>query len=225
MANEKQLDIYIDESGDFSVFSKKNPFYSVAFVMVESSFDNSVSINKYQSNLNNLLGGNHFVHVGNLVRAEKPYQDMLREQRWKLFYALYLFSIYSKYNVAVASIEKELSDEGTISSLAASIIKIIESNEIYLTKFKSIVLHYDFGQGPLSGILGMIAASIIPNCSIVKTKQSDEPFMQIADLYSYFELLKYKVSKGYLSNSESKFFGGIRNLKNNYLKTLIDKYR
>ena len=35
MTKKKQLDIYIDESGDFSVFSKENPLYSVAFIMVK----------------------------------------------------------------------------------------------------------------------------------------------------------------------------------------------
>ena len=35
MTKKKQLDIFIDESGDFSVFSKENPLYSVAFIMVK----------------------------------------------------------------------------------------------------------------------------------------------------------------------------------------------
>ena len=30
MKKKKQLDIYIDESGDFSLFTKENPLYSVA---------------------------------------------------------------------------------------------------------------------------------------------------------------------------------------------------
>ena len=48
--------------------------------------------------------------------------------------------------------------------------------------------------------------------------------MQIADLFAYIELLKYKVNKGYLTRIESQFFGGIRNLKHNYLKPFEKKF-
>ena len=88
---KKQLDIYIDESGDFSVFTKQNPLYSVAFIMVKKDDDNDSAINRFDNYLDNLFGGDHFVHVGNLVRAEKPYEDMNREERWHLFYTLFLF--------------------------------------------------------------------------------------------------------------------------------------
>ena len=74
MNKPKKLDIYIDESGDFSTYSAENPLYSVAFVFVDSNDDNVSPINKFNSNLNNLMGGDHFVHVGNLVRGEKPYE-------------------------------------------------------------------------------------------------------------------------------------------------------
>ena len=65
----KQLDIYIDESGNFDSYSKHNLIYSVAFIMVDSSDkeinDKQVSI--FESKLSNIVGGDHFVHVGNLV--------------------------------------------------------------------------------------------------------------------------------------------------------------
>ena len=93
MIKKKQLDIFIDESGDFSLFSKENPIYSVAFVVVKKEDDNDSPINKFNNYLVNLFGGDHFVHVGNLVGAEKPYQEMTREERWHLFYTLFLFPL------------------------------------------------------------------------------------------------------------------------------------
>ena len=97
MKKKKQLDIYIDESGDFSFFTKENPLYSVAFIMVEKDDDNDSAISKFNKHLDNLFGGDHFVHVGNLVRAEKPYADMNREERWRLFYTLFLLARHARY--------------------------------------------------------------------------------------------------------------------------------
>ena len=87
-----------------------------------------------------------------------------------------------------------------------------------------MVLHYDFGQGPLAGIISSSFLSTFPDCEIIKTTQSENPFMQVADLFAYSELLKYKIDKGFLTKSETKFFGGIKNLTSNYLKSLYEKY-
>lgn len=67
MKKIKQLDIYIDESGDFSPASKENPLYSIAFVLVEKENNNENAINKFYNFLSSLFGGGHFVHVGNLI--------------------------------------------------------------------------------------------------------------------------------------------------------------
>ena len=222
MIKKKQLDIFIDESGDFSQFSKENPIYSIAFVMVNKEDDNNSPINKFNNYLISLFGGNHFVHVGNLVRAEKPYEEMAREERWRLFYTLFLLARHAKYSVLSPTIVKSESSDKTILDITKSIIKMINDNLHTFEKYY-LVIHYDFGQGPLAGIISSSFLSAFPDCEIVKTPQSQNPFMQIADLFAYIELLKYKVNKGYLTRSETLFFGGMRNLKHNYLKPLNEK--
>ena len=222
MIKKKQLDIFIDESGDFSQFSKENPIYSVAFVMVNKEDDNNSPINKFNNYLISLFGGNHFVHVGNLVRAEKPYEEMAREERWRLFYTLFLLAMHAKYSVLSPTIVKSESSDKTILDITKSIIKMINDNLHTFEKYY-LVIHYDFGQGPLAGIISSSFLSAFPDCEIVKTPQSQNPFMQIADLFAYIELLKYKVNKGYLTRSETLFFGGMRSLKHNYLKPLNEK--
>lgn len=47
--------------------------------------------------------------------------------------------------------------------------------------------------------------------------------MQVADLFSYFELIKYKIQKAGLSKYEIKFFGETRKIKKDYLKQLEEK--
>ena len=220
----KKLDIYIDESGDFSLYSKINPLYSIAFIFVDSIDNNAVPIEKFNNNLNNLIGGDHFVHVGNLIRGEIPYKEMLREERWKLFYSLHLFAHFAKYKVVTISIIKDECGKETIMSITKALSNAVDELFDYLKKYDEIVLHYDNGQGTLTGIIAGTFLSKIHNCTILKTLQSQNSYMQLADLYAYFELLKYKISNSYLTKSESKFFGGIRNLKNNFIDVLNNKY-
>ena len=224
MTQQKKLEIFIDESGNCSAFSKENPIYSVALVMVETEVDNVGPINKFNHNLSSLVGGNHFVHVGNLIRGEKPYTEMQREERWKLFYALYLFAFFAKYKVVTATIEKCNTADSTLKSIAKALLETIKAHVPYMNGFDKIVIHYDYGQSSLSGIITASFLSFFSNSEIVKTAQSETPFMQLSDLYAYFELLKYKISKGHLTKSETSFFGGTNNLKKNYIKSLESKY-
>ena len=55
---------------------------------------------------------------------------------------------------------------------------------------------------------------------MVLARQSEHPFMQLADLVSSLALLNYKVKEGNLSKSENEFFAGRRNLKKVYLSGL-----
>ena len=48
--------------------------------------------------------------------------------------------------------------------------------------------------------------------------------MQVADLFSYFELVKYKIQRACLSKYEISFFGMPRKIKKDYMKQLEDKF-
>lgn len=51
-------------------------------------------------------------------------------------------------------------------------------------------------------------------------RPSDYSLLQAADMICTLELLCAKVSDSALSRSEREFFGGVRDLKKNYLKPL-----
>ena len=55
---------------------------------------------------------------------------------------------------------------------------------------------------------------------MVLARQSEHPFMQLADLVASLALLNYKVREGNLSKSENEFFAGRRKLKKVYLSGL-----
>ena len=223
MTVRKQLDIYIDESGNFSAWSNENQFYSIALVLVDNEDDNNGPIYKFNSNLKNAIGGDHFVHVGNLVRGEVPYKEMFREERWKLFYALQLFARYAKYTYFNPTIIKSGTIEETVSMITKALITSIDNATNYIEKYDNVIIHYDYGQSILTGIITATFVSKLTNCTIVKTEQHQSPFMQLADLFAYYGMLEYKIAKSYLTKSESKFFGGIKNFKKTYLNAFGDK--
>ena len=62
------------------------------------------------------------------------------------------------------------------------------------------------------------------NTVYVKTSQGDSPYMQIADLFSYFELIKHKIQMNDLTKSELSFFGYPRKIKKNFINQLKNKF-
>ena len=222
----KQLDIYIDESGNFDSYSKHNLIYSVAFVMVDLTDkemnDKQVAI--FESKLSNIVGGDHFVHVGNLVRGEKPYEETLLKERQDLFYILFLLAKYSKFKVACSVAEKKEINNEIYEGITDSVIATVKGLGNYLSKFDKVIVHYDNGQDFLKGALLTALRMFSKNVVIVKTLQQENVYMQVADLFSYFELIKYKIQKAGLSKHEIKFFGETRKIKKDYLKQLEEKY-
>ena len=113
---------------------------SMIMVSCKKDDENDNAISKFNKHLNNLFGGDHFVHVGNLVRAEKPYKDMNREERWHLFYTLSLLARHAKYKALVPAIVKRDSDEKTLLLLAKTVIMMIKDNRKLLEKYLIIYL-------------------------------------------------------------------------------------
>ena len=223
MAVSKVLNIFIDESGDYSPYSVSNPLYSVAFVMVGDD-NNEHALNIFKNQLKNNDGGDHFVHTGNLVRCEKPYEGMLREKRQELFYSLFLFAKFAKYKVCCVNVVKKGKDNVLDTFIGDAIYEMVIEHQKYFSSFDRIILHYDNGQGILSDIIFTTFGLRCQNVVFTKTLQEDSPYMQVADLFSYFELIKYKIDANNLSKSEIAFFGNTRKIRKNYFEQLKNKF-
>ena len=171
-------------------------------------------------------GGDHFVHVGNLVRNEKPYQGLEPRARQDLFYVLFLLAKYAKYRFICSAVEKNhrsVREYGLDSALFDTLSDEIEKHKKYFESYDKIILHYDGGQQMLRGVLiSAFRAKGIP-AIMQKTFQSDDPFMQIADLLGELELLSYKAKMGTLTKSERLFFGEWGKIKKDYIKQLNNK--
>ena len=108
--------------------------------MVDSSDNNDKPISIFESKLSNIVGGDHFVHTGNLVRGEKPYEEMKLRERQDLFYILFLLSKHSKYKVLCSVAEKKNFNDEIYEGITDSVIETIKSMDSHLTNYEKVML-------------------------------------------------------------------------------------
>ena len=87
------LSIFIDESGDFGAYQKHSPYYIIAMVLHDQSYNISLEIEKLNKELQNLGYGNEqAIHTEPLIRREEPYQYFQPNERRAIFSKLFYFT-------------------------------------------------------------------------------------------------------------------------------------
>ncbi|MBE6141463.1 MAG: DUF3800 domain-containing protein [Erysipelotrichaceae bacterium] len=212
---KKQLSIYIDETGDFGPYDSITKIYGVAFVLCEDLEKCDSYLRSFFRRLQNKECGNFPIHVGPLIRREGPYSHLNYESRLVLFDTLFDLLLNSPISILDTKVKK--SDKSTDEAMAKALSILIRDNIQYFHSFDKITIYYDNGQSQLrSLLLGIFSANFL-NYEMVLARQSEHPFMQVADLAASLSLLDYKVHESNLSNSENEFFAGRRKLKKIYL--------
>ena len=219
----RRLDVYIDESGDLSPYSKSNALYVVAFVLCDDpeSCKNALASFDYHQRKNILSGD--FVHVGPLVWNESPYKDAKRQDRQTCFYNLYLLARHAPVRYLAMTIRKQPKMD-VRRSISSKLICMLESHQEYFNRYSQILLHYDCGQPFLTKALLSAFKEMSLPAVFALTKQREHPFMQVADLIGEMELLRHHCWQNQLTKSEIAFFGEKRKIKKQYLNALDRKY-
>ena len=198
MKEDKILSIFIDESGDFGKVDNKSPFYHVALVLHEQQDDIKESITKMERLLSNWGYNNHYIHVGPLIRKEKPYTEDCRETRKSLFNVLFQFTQHVPVEYIVLSMNKAkcnvFSKIGYAEQLSKLLAKVIRENGEYFDGFDKIVLYYDYGQSELAIILTTTFNVFFDNVEIRKSMPADYRLPQVADLICTVEMMDSKTS-------------------------------
>lgn len=215
---KKQLSIYIDETGDFGPYDSNTKIYGVGFVLCEDLDKCDPYLRQFHRRLQSKEAGEFPIHVGPIIRREGPYINLLHEERLLLFDAIFDLLLESPINVLYTMVRK--SEKDTDMEMAKALSNLVRDNLEYFNSFEKIIIYYDNGQSQLKSLLlGIFSANFL-NFEMVLARQSEHPFMQLADLVSSLALLNYKVKEGNLSKSENEFFAGRRNLKKVYLSGL-----
>ena len=222
---EKTLSIFIDESGDFGPYEKHSPYYLIVMVLHNQDIDLTKSIRGFDRHIQNLKFISHAVHTAPLIRRESIYKNDLRENRTRLFNAL--FNFVRGLDIKYTCIKVEKSETPNSVSLTEKIknemTDILQTNQSVWKRFNQIIVYYDNGQVELTRILTSTFTSFFTQIEFRTVKPIDYKLLQVADLICTVELLSIKAENKSFSRSELDFFGNIRNFKKNYLKPIRKK--
>lgn len=224
MKSGKTLSILIDESGDFGRFDPKDPNYHVVMVVHEQQNDITERVKSFNLTLNERGYLNHYIHVGPLIRREKPYLEFDRQERRSLFNLLFHFTRQAPIRYIGVSMDKRKLDEQTpvsyTDALTKKIVAELRSHYEYFTGFDKIIVYYDYGQSELAKILVSVFNALFINVEFRKALPTDYLLLQVADLICTVQMIS---EKQVLSRSEEEFFHSRRDFNKNILKTVLQK--
>ena len=223
---DKILSVFIDESGDFGQYSQHTPYYLVSMILHNQDIDINYNIKGLDQHINNLGFCDHAIHTGPLIRRESIYENLSRDERKRLFNALFHFARKLDFNYICPIIKKgECPDVITLTSkISKEISKEIKLKQSFWDEFDKINIYYDNGQIELTKILTSVFNTLYSNVEFRKVKPVNYKLFQVADLICTIELLSLKMTDNITSKSEIEFFGSTRDFKKNYLKYIKAKH-
>ena len=221
----KILSIFIDESGDFGAYEAHAPYYLVALVYHDQSFDISQNLSSFETHLQYHGYGKHALHTGPLVRREADYANERPEVRKRLFSALFNFARKCPINYDCIKIGKhDCPDEITLTArISRKFGEILDRSKEYFDSFDKIIIYYDNGQTQLTRIITSVFSSHFLSVEYRKVLPVDYRLFQVADMICTLELLSVKAEQKSFSKSELEFFNSIRDFRKNYLKWIRRK--
>lgn len=220
-----ELSVFIDESGDFGPYAPHAPYYIITLVFHEQTR----SIHDQVSHLRQAVrhagfDEQHAIHSAPLIRKERDYRDLDRTERRRLFRALFTFIRLSdiSYSSFVFNKREFSSHDQLLSRISREVGMFLKDHLAHLQSFEKIIVYYDNGQKEITNLVNTLFNAFL-EAEVRKVKPSDYALFQAADMLCTLTLLNEKVCSATLSESETVFFKGVRNLKKNYLKPIERK--
>ena len=221
----KELSIFIDESGDFGEYAAHSPYYIITMVFHDQSEDIQSAIRKLDKELSYLKLEGICIHTGPIIRKEEIYETMEIDERRRIFNKMVAFIRQIDVRYKCFFIEKKHVSDVVEASwiLSKQISRFVNENYDEFLSYDDVKLYYDNGQVEVSKILSSVFNALLPNPIFRKVMPSEYKLFQVADLLCTMELVRLKYENNLFSKSEMIFFGNVRDLKKNYLKSLSKK--
>lgn len=230
MATVKEISVFVDESGSFSPLEADptSPYYLLCMVFHDQNNDISADLKKLSESLQQIgLDGDHSIHAGPLIRRENEYANMPREMRIGIFrrmmafiqkanFKYHCFKMYKRYNSKKDAIHDEI---------LQALVDFLIANRDEFNSCDAIKVYYDNGQLQVTSLLKEAFAIFSSKVQFVpEVFPGKYRLFQVADAACTLELVAAKLNDtGVITGSEDRFFGGVKNLKKNYLKPLFRK--
>ncbi len=230
MARVKEISVFVDESGSFSPADADlhSPFYLLCMVFHDQADDISQEVATLGAAYEQMgLNPNLAVHAGPLIRREDEYASMPRELRIRIFRRMMIFIQKAKIKYRCFRLFKPYNSrrDAIHDTLLQDIVGFLISRRGDFNGYDQIKVYYDNGQAQVTSLLKEAFAiysskvEFAPN--VVPTRYR---LFQAADAISMLELVKAKLlENGSITESEDRFFGGVKNFRKNYLKQLSRK--
>jgi hypothetical protein len=217
--------IYIDESGTFSEYEHRDPYYIVTLVFHDQANDISPQIAKVNANLSEFALPDKAVHTGPIIRREFEYRSMDIAERKRIFNLLFYFARHTPFCCKTIIVEKKQLDDplDIYAKLSKQLAAFLSENMSRLMEYDHIIVNYDNGQRELTKIIVAVFSATLGDIEYRKVIPSDCKLFQVADLICTLTFLSLKYASKALSNSEQNFFSTRKDLKKSYLSLLKDK--
>ena len=222
---EKNISVFVDESGSFDSTSDSSRYYLLCLVLHDQTADVTEAVAGLEDALDALgVGRNHCIHAGPLIRREREYANMLRENRRRILGRMMSFIRRVDFKYKCFALDKKfVSGETAIhDSLLQRLVRFLIDNSEALNGYDRLKVYYDEGQPQIKQLLKEAFALFAAKTVFVEGVQpASYRLFQAADVLCTLELTRMKLQSGErLSRSEFDFFNGIQNLRKNYLKPL-----
>ena len=230
MSKTKEISVFVDESGSFDPDRSSSRYYLVCMVFHNQETDISSQIAILEQNLERIgLPSGHCVHAGPLIRREKEYASLGRQERRGIFDRMMVFVRTCDIEYTCFRIDKALigSRQELHDPLLQQIVGFLIRHMNDLNTYDVLKVYYDNGQHELSALLKEAFAIYASRTQFVRDVSPERyKLFQVADLACTLELTALKLNEtGTLSPSESLFFGGAKNFRKNFLKPLRRKQK
>ena len=188
----REYSIFCDESGTFSKYNARSPYYIATFVLHDQSESISEMVEKLDAALAPFQIRTRTVHAGPLIRREDEYEFTDIITRRKIFQRLFVFTRTCKIAYQPFIVDKRhLTDIKTLSDLLSNQIRaFLLSNLSFFQSYDRVILYYDYGQAELTRILTDTCREILSNIEIRRVRPVDYRLFQAADLLCTLELLQ-----------------------------------
>ena len=226
--HDKNVSVFVDESGSFDSNPNSSRFYIVCMVFHDQSNELDTEIAKLNHVLTAMnLPEDHAVHAGPLIRMEDPYRNLRRQDRRILFAAMMAFIRRVRISYKCFHVVKRFVDSDLVfhDVLLQQIIRYLAQPSSDLNDYDRIKIYYDNGQYGMTNVLRDAFAMYSSKCEFVENvTPSKYKLFQVADMICTLELLRLKLEEtGRISINEKNFFLNIHALRKNYLKPLTRK--
>ena len=218
------LDIFVDESGDFGPYDARCPHYIVTMVSHKSITPLFNPIQEMEYRLSLLGYEEHCIHSSPAIRGEEDYFGIDLGIRRKIISCLLAFIKKSdlKWKCFIVEKQPDGTAETIFSSLENAMNAFILTKLPILSAYSHITVCYDKGQKQISQLISSTFEKSLPSVRIVKVLPVHSRLFQAADLICTMKRLELKVAgNGALSKSESFFFGGTGPFRKNWLSPLL----